>query len=696
MNGIFVYSGVIALLCIFFSWLMYRSNRDIPGVQHMALGMSVYQLGQVLMVLQPLLPVWLGILVANHIFLFALLYILNGTLQFFGKRLSLKLAAAGCLSFSVPFIYFIYAEPDVDARVALSSLMFMTMLTLLIGIITRYRNGNYQVATTLFYTIGGVCILMMCYRLFHVMFIGTLGNMSGTHLAHQLIAGLSLFFSYAMLLGFFLLCNERQVLQIRHLQQQAERMATEKSQFLAFLSHELRTPLNAIVGKTQLIALQTADPVLRYDCELITEAGMELSVITQQVLTQAEAENDQNLVIAEPVWLADWLKRLLDTYRPLAAAKNLELQLQLHNLPEPYVMLNKTKLRQVLTNLISNAIKYSEQGKITLSANYLAQDNSYTFDVTDQGSGIAEHEQSKILRPFSRAGNSQYQEGSGLGLALTQQILNTLNSTLQFHSKLHQGSSFYFSLTLPPAAAPDEPVKIHTEATPVLVVEDIPLNRQIIRGMLQQDGHQPDCVTTLATAREHLKQQYYELIILDINLPDGNGLAFFNELQQTHINPPAVIILTADTRKSLRDSCLAAGVSAVIYKPLSLHTLQQTIAAYQSATALPPVLQLADSNTFLQLAAYLPEERIQQKLSGLAAELSELINNIAVPQQPDSRLQLHKLTSTAATLGLEKLATVCIRLEQNLDLLNKDMVYYLHSLAQYSCDALHKKKYKHD
>lgn len=690
LSSIIISPLIIALLCIFFSWLMYRSNRDIDGIRQLAIGTAVYQIGQILVMAQPLLPLWLGSFVANHVFLLALLYMLSGILYFFGQRLSLRLTLPGCMIFSLLLTYFTYAEPDVDKRIMLVSLMYIVMMALMISIIARYRGNNYSIAAILFYTIASICILIMLYRLGYLFFIGSLGNITNGKLAHNLIIGLSLFFSYSIMLGFFLLCNERQMLHIRQLQQRAEDMVMEKSQLLTFLSHELRTPLNAIVGKAQLIASQTTNPTLRYDCELITEAGMELSVITQQVLIQAEAENTQSLAVPEPIWLANWLKRLIDIYQPLAMAKNLELALKLNDLPTPYVMLNKTKLRQILTNLISNAIKYSEQGKVTLSVSHSSLDKNYTFNVIDQGVGIAEHEQNKILHPFSRADNSLHQEGYGLGLALTQQILRTLNSQLYFYSKSGHGSHFYFSLPLPPATTQSKEVLIHNHPVPVLVIEDIPLNHLIIEEMLRQDGHQPDCVTTLATARKYLKQHHYELIILDLNLPDGDGLTFFKELQQTHINPPEVIILTADTSQSLRDDCLAAGINTVIYKPLSLQTLRQTIATIQAATV-PPVLQLANSNTFLQTAIYLPEERIHKKLQKLSEELSDLINRITLPPLQSTQQQLHKLTSTASTLGLEKLTKVSRRLEQQLDLLDQDMINYLHNLAQHSCTALKEK-----
>lgn len=663
MNILLLNSATLLIpcfLCVFFSWLLYRSNRTTPGIKCWSSGIAVFAC--VLLIYNWLHIIYLpfGILIANHLLIFGMLLQIVGTQQFFDRPVTKRPLMIIALLFSLIYCYFFYIQPDTNVRVVLFSLTYMISTSSILVLIRRYKGEYYRIAATSIYVAVSLGLVLMSYRIGVTLFADFFGGDTGKKLINQLISVTPFFICCAMLLAFFSLCNERQYIHIQQLKKRAQQQADNKQKLLAFLSHEFRTPLNAIVGKAQLLSRQLDSAAARYECELIAEAGLALSAINQHILRQAETEHtgvaDQK---AEVIEIAEWLKRLTDTYRLMAEAKGIKLLLQLSEDVPGYLRINKTLVQQVLTNLISNAIKYSDNGQIILSVSTTDEANHYKFSISDEGQGIPAHEQQKVLLPFGRAWQSLQQEGSGLGLALTQQLLHAMGSTLAFISNLGQGSCFYFSLYMP-VAAPDIEIKWNASAavTPkiiknILVVEDVLLNQQVIAGMLAHIQHKSTMATTLSQAEEQLHSQLFDLILLDLNLPDGDGLEFFKRMKAEHPLMPETHILTANIAKITEQQCLATGVKSVLYKPVLLDDLQQLLAETDK-TGL-----IFDKEQFWQLARYIPHSSLQLQLQQLDVDFADLLNQLKIG---DSELQhqlFHKLAGKAATLGLMRLATTC-------------------------------------
>lgn len=675
---------VLCLICSFFCWLLYHANRGIPGVGLWALGTSIFSLALLLFSTQQSTPTWLGVIITNHLFLMAMLLQLGGIFAFFKRKYQRVPLFCGIALFSVLYVYFTYLQPNVQVRIIIFNITYMVINGLIIMTIIRYKQNHYKVAASLFYVVIGAGITLIAYRLTSVLCVELHNNSSFNIIMIQLMDGIPFFICFAMIFCFFLLCNEKQYLYIQKLQREAVDIADKEKKLLAFLSHEFRTPLNAIVGKAQLLAKELDDPKARYDCELIAEAGQSLSMINQHILRQAEAEHNSiaDSTSSQLIELRPWLQRFLDTFRHLAQAKGLTLALFVTEKAPQQVMINSVALRQVLTNLLSNAIKYSDSGTVKLSIEPANTNANYRISISDQGIGIPLHEQEKVLQPFGRAWQSLQQEGSGLGLALTQQLLHTMGTELTFSSNTDKGCSFYFSLQLPAVEQPKLTPQATTETSlaplRILVVEDAPLNQQVISGMLDYLSHECSMVGTLAQATERLQSESFDLLLLDLNLPDGDGLSFFKQLKKTNPLLPQTCIITADIALETELVCLAAGVKAILHKPVDIKKLQHAILETSR------VIQVFNREQFWQLARFIPAHSMLQQLTQLNNETTDILAKLNNPLIRIKTPLIHQLAGKAATLGMPKLAHVCNALTQS----NTDITHYLPQLRQHLNEAL--------
>lgn len=679
---------LLCISCVLFSLLMYQSNRETQGSRYWAAGIAIFACGLLFLRLPQFTPMWFSIIFANAIMLLGMVLQLAGTLRFFNRTVNWWLLVVTVITASIGMWYFSYIKFDTTARIIIFSITHMAFNTAILITLHYNRGHHYRVAMRLFYLTIGLGLGVLSYRVAVTVAPTFFGGAIAIEIMVQLIMGLPFFICCAMLLGFFLLCNERQYLRIQKLQQQAQQQADSKKKLFAFLSHEFRTPLNAIVGKAELLAKQIADPKVQYECELIAESGKALSLINQQILRQAEVEHAGFTdTSTETIILRQWLTRFIDTYQPFAQSKGLSLQLYVAETAPLQITLNSTALRQILTNLVANAIKYSDSGiiKLSVESEHLGAENidsRFRFTLTDQGSGIPEAEQQSILQPFSRAWHSMQQEGTGLGLALTQQLLHSIGSELTFTSKAGIGSCFSFSLALTEAfelsVSSLTTTGINTAPIRILVVEDIPLNQQVISGMLDYLSHKYVIASSLAQASQLLQHQHFDLLLLDLNLSDGDGLSFFNEIKNTNFLLPPTCVVTANITLRTEQACLAAGVIAVLHKPIELKKLQQLIAKTTSANL------TFDSAQFWQMAKFIPKTSIKLQLEQLDSDFSALLTQLKSLDNKQQSALIHKLAGKAATLGMVKLAKACAKLEQ----CNADIRGYIPQLQQLSSEAI--------
>ncbi|MBY6064375.1 ATP-binding protein [Pseudidiomarina sediminum] len=680
---------VLCVLCLFFCWLLYRSNRSIPGVVAWSLGTACFAIALIASSTLYVAPKWFGVITSNHLFAAAMVLQLVGLLTFFSRPLYRAPVIVGLICYSLLFFYFTYVEPSLAARIIVFSLNYIIYLGCLAYLFVTRRTPHYRAAASLYYVIAGTAIGLMLYRLWALFAQSSQRGDQLYDILVQLIHGLPFFISFAMVVVFFLLSNERNYLQIQQLQQAANQQAESKKHLLAFLSHEFRTPLNAIVGTAQLLAPQLENKTQQAAIERITSAGMELSAINQLILRQAEVEHvGEQLIKPQPTQVKDWLEELVANHRDSAHKKGLRLSVTLAETIPQWLMIDVTYLRHVLNNLIGNAIKYSDQGEVNLTVVPITA-NHYRFSVTDQGAGIPEDEHVSILAPFNRAWHGLSQIGSGLGLALVQQFLQSLGSNLKLQSSEGKGSVFSFELELATCESQAIPQAEHLQPLHLLIVEDIEINQHVAQGLLRKLGHSSQTVTSLSEAKQLLRQHYFDGVLLDLNLADGNGIDTFIDLKQEYRPLPPVILVTANVSQQIETEALQAGIVQVLHKPLIREDLALALTHHCNN------LTLFDAEQFWQIAYFLPAQLRNDKMANLGDEFERLLHALLAFQRQDDtqqlKQQLHKIGSKATTLGFVKLAACCEQLSQS-DAPQSVLIDVLQDLVDNSIEALQQQR----
>lgn len=390
--------------------------------------------------------------------------------------------------------------------------------------------------------------------------------------------------------------QQRQREATRRAAAEAEAASRAKSSFLANLSHEVRTPLNGILGLAHLARRHADEPerVGRY-LQLIGDSATTLHATLSNVLDQSRAEAGQILPLPERVDLEGLLRSVVGGYEPLCQSRGLACSLQLDAGLPRWVMVDGIRLRQILTNLLDNALKFTPQGRIGLVAGALP-DGRVRLVVHDSGPGIAEADRAQLFQPFSQAGpGSQGRHGgSGLGLSICRQLARAMGGEVGVDSQPGAGSRFWVELPMPavapaPAAAPEAPSLAGLTA---LVVEDNPVNMLITVAQLEswgmrveQAGDGQSAIDTLS-----LRSESFDVVLMDLQMPGLDGLATTRQLRAAGVHTP-IVALTASALDGDRQAAREAGFDALLCKPLEIDRLQAQLLALQAhrgGAAAPP------------------------------------------------------------------------------------------------------------
>jgi signal transduction histidine kinase len=369
----------------------------------------------------------------------------------------------------------------------------------------------------------------------------------------------------------------------------AEQQSALRVQFLAKISHELRTPLHGILGLARLLHLESADPQVTRQVELIESSGTHLLGLINDLLDVSRTESGRFSLRSERFELHQQVQQVAEVFALRAADRGLAFHWQA-DLPRPHwVIGDAARLRQVLHNLLGNAVKFTRQGEVRLEV-ALASHHTVCLAVRDTGPGIGEAEQARIFQPFHQAerAGSAPTDGVGLGLTIAREIAQAMAGDITLDSRPGAGASFIFTARLPTAAAPPPtaaPGAAAAEQLPgrVLVAEDDDVNALIVCGYLERLGitHErvPDGKQAVGRALRDTDRP--ERVLMDCRMPVMDGLAATREIraQERTLNLPRVpiIALTATLTDNDRRDCLAAGMDDVIGKPFSLEQLMRAL-----------------------------------------------------------------------------------------------------------------------
>lgn len=359
-----------------------------------------------------------------------------------------------------------------------------------------------------------------------------------------------------------------------------------KSVFLANMSHELRTPLNSVIGFSQMMADSSGMcEEEKQNLAIINRAGHHLLTLINDILELSKIEAGRMQLQTGPVDLNGLLDEVPEMVRMRARERGIALCVERGNVP-PLVRLDGAKLRQVLLNLLSNALKFIERGSVTLSLDCQPDGDGQVllaFAVRDTGSGIAEADLERIFEPFVQADSAVAQAGTGLGLSISREFVRLMQGRLQVESRLGEGSVFSFSLSAPVvAAAPALPLQPGSvcclppaqRGRALLVVDDDGNCRKLLAGLLAPLGFVLQEACGGAQAQAMLAAQRFDLVLSDWRMPDMDGLVLTRWLRaRVDLAQPRLAIMTASAFEEEKQEALAAGADAFLRKPIEQELL---------------------------------------------------------------------------------------------------------------------------
>ncbi|MGK7900828.1 MAG: response regulator [Hormoscilla sp.] len=381
-----------------------------------------------------------------------------------------------------------------------------------------------------------------------------------------------------------------------------------KSEFLTNMSHELRTPLNSILGFTQV--LQRADNLIteqKESIDIIYQSGNHLLTMINDILDLSKIEAGKMQLTPKDLHLPEFLEMVVEILQIKAEEKGILLRYKPTSELPAVIRADEKRLRQVLINLLGNAVKFTEKGGVTFKVEMKQvkesspyPEASIRFEIADTGIGIAAAQLEKIFLPFEQVGNAQHKaEGTGLGLAISQKIVQMMGSSLKVKSQLGEGSIFWMDLDLPVVAGlpQSHPSLANSDLSGtvqkieldesfgqkyplrILLVDDARINQRVALMMFEKLGYKAELAKNGKEALEMMRRQSYDVVFMDIQMPEMDGLEATRHICQhwPESERPHIIAMTANAMPEDREKCLAAGMNHYISKPVRLETIVQVL-----------------------------------------------------------------------------------------------------------------------
>jgi signal transduction histidine kinase/DNA-binding response OmpR family regulator len=369
----------------------------------------------------------------------------------------------------------------------------------------------------------------------------------------------------------------------------AENAMKAKQQFLSNMSHEIRTPMNAIIGFTKVVLKTELTDEQKEYLTAIKLSGDALIVLLNDILDLAKVDAGKMIFEMVPFKMALSISAMLHLFESKILEKNLKLVKEYDsNIPQ-VVVGDPVRLHQIILNLVSNAVKFTSEGKITVGVHLLKEDKksvTIEFSVSDTGIGIAENKIEKIFENFQQASSetSRLYGGTGLGLAIVKQLVEAQGGTVQVKSIIDEGSVFSFILSFLKTNANAEEEKQYLELDKeiknikVLVVEDIALNQLLMKTLLNDFGFECEIAVNGKIAIEKLLAASYDIILMDLQMPEMNGFEATEYIRNKIDSKIPIIALTADVTTVDLAKCKAVGMNDYISKPVDERLLYSKIA----------------------------------------------------------------------------------------------------------------------
>lgn len=458
---------------------------------------------------------------------------------------------------------------------------------------------------------------------------------------------------------------ESEVSQRKKAQELAEISSKAKSQFLAVMNHEIRTPLNIILGGAQILINKDIIDENKKIVLLIENSGNHLKGLIQNILDFTSLENNKLKIIEECFSLSQHLDDICLIYKKITYEKKLSFNYNIIDIPE-LIICDPIRLKQILINLLDNACKFCKTGSITLNV-HRNKDNTLTFEVIDTGIGINKSNFKEIVKPFTQVEQSDTRRfsGSGLGLTICHELLNTMNSELSIRSEENKGSCFSFNLFLKEVSdQKSESEQPELNRYKILIVDDTEANLKITEELLRILNQDITCANSSKSAILKSTEDKFDILFIDFHMPDKNGIETALEIKKLN-KDIKIFLMTADTRTEIITQCFESGFNDFISKPISLDQLKKSIRSIELKILrdeLPTNIEientLTDKNFISQLKHDLGNNKFTEVIKSCISSLSEIekLVNIIDNNKETSEL-LHRLKGLSGNYRLSDLYT---------------------------------------
>ncbi|MBF0135220.1 MAG: CHASE domain-containing protein [Magnetococcales bacterium] len=498
--------------------------------------------------------------------------------------------------------------------------------------------------------------------------------------------------------------QKRNEADLRQAKEDAEAGARAKAAFMANMSHEIRTPMNAVIGFAEVL-LQDAGlaPASRQHVKTILSSARALLGIINDILDISKLESGKFVLETVCFHLPNFMTDTLRTVEHRAAEKSLKISIDLDTALPNRLLGDPTRLRQVMLNLVGNAIKFTEKGQISITVQAGEKPDMLLFAVRDTGIGMTPEQMAKVFEPFSQADASTTRRfgGTGLGTTISKQIVAMMGGTIRVESELGKGSVFLFTVHLPPASGDEECLYEESDILAegylsprlfrILLAEDIEANATLALLRLQKQGHHVTWVKNGLEAVAAYREQSCDLILMDVMMPELDGLEATRKIRAlekesgTHI---PILALTASVMREENEQCLAAGMDGVEAKPIDFNrlflTMEQTVPAgvgqpdttQHTSHIVQPRIDFSslagvadhekalknwqDSTAYVKALASFAHERLHD-----ADTMRQLMTNHPDDGEPARRMA-HALKGVAGNLALDRIAGLAKQVDTDL------------------------------